>query len=158
MPRRTPLGRTPNPCIECNRHLKFRRFLDRAVGSALTPWRPATTPASRDNGHGVPRLLRGRDLAKDQSYVLSMLTVRELARVLLPVGELTKREVRARAAGPAAAHGHQARQPGGVLCRGRPGPGPPRSASWLSGSSCTRAASSTARPAPSSVRCLPSSS
>ena len=45
-----------------------------------------------------PRLIRGADVAKDQSYVLSMLTVRELARILLPVGELTKTEVRVHAA------------------------------------------------------------
>ncbi len=93
------LGRTPNPCIECNRHLKFRRFLDRAVrlgfdavatGHHARIWRGAPD--------GLPRLLRGHDAAKDQSYVLSMLSVRELAQALLPVGELTKREVRDRAA------------------------------------------------------------
>jgi len=92
------LGRTPNPCIECNRHLKFRRFLDRAVRlgfDAVATGHHARI--SSDPATGAPSLLRGRDSAKDQSYVLSMLTVRELARVLLPVGELTKSEVRARA-------------------------------------------------------------
>ena len=92
------LGRTPNPCIECNRHLKFRRFLDRAVRlgfDAVATGHHARI--ARDKATGVPRLLRGRDLEKDQSYVLSMLTVRELTRVLLPVGEMTKREVRAHA-------------------------------------------------------------
>jgi tRNA-specific 2-thiouridylase len=93
------LGRTPNPCIECNRHLKFRRFLDRAVRLGFEA--VATGHHARianDGPDGLPRLLRGHDAAKDQSYVLSMLTIRELSRVLLPVGELTKREVRARAA------------------------------------------------------------
>ena len=93
------LGRTPNPCIECNRHLKFRRFLDRAVRLGFEA--VATGHHARianDGPAGLPRLLRGHDAAKDQSYVLSMLTVRELARVLLPVGELTKHDVRARAA------------------------------------------------------------
>jgi tRNA-specific 2-thiouridylase len=93
------LGRTPNPCIECNRHLKFRRFLDRAVRLGFDA--VATGHYARvayDATAHSPRLLRGRDLAKDQSYVLSMLTVAELARVLLPVGELTKPEVRSRAA------------------------------------------------------------
>jgi len=93
------LGRTPNPCIECNRHLKFRRFLDRAVRLGFDA--VATGHHARiavEPSTGAPRLLRGRDLAKDQSYVLSMLTVRELSRVLLPVGEMTKHEVRARAA------------------------------------------------------------
>ena len=93
------LGRTPNPCIECNRHLKFRRFLDRAVRLGFEA--VATGHHARivsDGPEGLPRLVRGRDAAKDQSYVLSMLTVRELTRVLLPVGALTKQEVRARAA------------------------------------------------------------
>jgi len=93
-------GRTPNPCIECNRHLKFRRFLDRAVRLGFDA--VATGHHARVAGNapgGSPRLLRGRDSAKDQSYVLSMLTVHELARVLLPVGELTKSDVRAHAAG-----------------------------------------------------------
>ena len=93
------LGRTPNPCIECNRHLKFRRFLDRALRLGFEA--VATGHHARitnDGPDGLPRLLRGHDAAKDQSYVLSMLTIEELARVLLPVGELTKREVRARAA------------------------------------------------------------
>jgi tRNA-specific 2-thiouridylase len=92
------LGRTPNPCIECNRHLKFRRFLDRGVRLGFDA--VATGHYARiagDRSTGRQRLLRGRDVAKDQSYVLSMLTVRELYRVLLPVGEMTKPEVRARA-------------------------------------------------------------
>jgi len=93
------LGRTPNPCVECNRHLKFRRFLDRAVRlgfDAISTGHHARVARDGPDG-GRPRLLRGRDAAKDQSYVLSMLTTAELARVLLPVGELTKSEVRARA-------------------------------------------------------------
>jgi tRNA-specific 2-thiouridylase len=89
------LGRTPNPCIECNRHLKFRRFLDRALRlgfDAVATGHHARVTREPDGDR--PRLLRGRDLAKDQSYVLSMLTERELARVLLPVGEMTKAQVR----------------------------------------------------------------
>jgi len=93
-------GLTPNPCIECNRNLKFRRFLDRAIRLGFDA--VATGHYARvehDSAGRPPRLLRGRDEAKDQSYVLSMLTVHELCRVLLPVGELTKLEVRAYAAG-----------------------------------------------------------
>ncbi len=90
-------GRTPNPCIDCNRHLKFGTLLDRAdrLGfEALATGHHARVlpgPSGRE-------LRRGADRAKDQSYVLSMLTGAELPRILLPVGELTKAEVRARAA------------------------------------------------------------
>ncbi|MGI8686186.1 MAG: tRNA 2-thiouridine(34) synthase MnmA [Acidimicrobiales bacterium] len=89
-------GRTPNPCIECNRHLKFDRFLDRAAKlgfDAIATGHHARLTA--DGGRF--QLRRAADAAKDQSYVLSMLGQAQLARVLLPVGRLTKAEVRARA-------------------------------------------------------------
>ncbi|MGH9081819.1 MAG: tRNA 2-thiouridine(34) synthase MnmA [Acidimicrobiales bacterium] len=91
-------GRTPNPCIECNRHVKFGSLLRRAVRlgfDALATGHHARVVADA----GRFRLLRGADAAKDQSYVLSMLGQDALARVVLPVGELTKAEVRRRAAG-----------------------------------------------------------
>ncbi|HWC37907.1 MAG TPA: tRNA 2-thiouridine(34) synthase MnmA [Acidimicrobiales bacterium] len=90
-------GATPNPCIECNRHLKFRRFLDRAIKlrfDAVATGHHARVV--RESGRW--RLRRGADRAKDQSYVLSVLGQEQLARILLPVGDLTKAEVRARAA------------------------------------------------------------
>ena len=87
-------GRTPNPCIECNRHLKFDRFLRRA--SALGFDAVATGHHARVTGSY--ELRRGVDAAKDQSYVLHMLGQAELARVLLPVGEMKKDAVRLRAA------------------------------------------------------------
>ena len=90
-------GRTPNPCVECNRHLKFDRLLVRASDLGFDA--VATGHHARIAGStGSRRLLRGRDAAKDQSYVLHMLTPAQLDRVLLPVGDLTKDEVRARAA------------------------------------------------------------
>ena len=86
-------GLTPNPCIECNRHLKFGMLLEatRRLGfDAL-----ATGHHARINTLGDrPQLRRGADSAKDQSYVLGMLTQAHLRDVLLPVGELTKAEVR----------------------------------------------------------------
>lgn len=91
-------GRTPNPCIECNRHVKFDLLLARArrLGfDALATGHHARV--AREGGRY--RLRRGTDRAKDQSYVLSMLGQDALARVLLPVGELTKAEVRRRAVG-----------------------------------------------------------
>jgi tRNA-uridine 2-sulfurtransferase len=87
-------GRTPNPCVACNRHLKFDRFLRRAdqLGfDAVATGHHARVIRRPD---GRYELRRGADPAKDQSYVLHMLTQTELARVLLPVGDLTKAEVR----------------------------------------------------------------
>ena len=85
-------GRTPNPCVECNRHLKFDRFLSRALALGFDA--VATGHHARISDG---TLLRGRDGAKDQSYVLAVLRRDQLERVLLPVGELTKAEVRGRA-------------------------------------------------------------
>jgi len=89
-------GRTPNPCIECNRSLKFDRLLARAerLGfDRLATGHHARVTANTD----VLRLRRGADPLKDQSYVLSMLGQDALARVLFPVGEMTKEEVREQA-------------------------------------------------------------
>jgi len=86
-------GLTPNPCVECNRSIKFGRLLERATDLGFDA--VATGHHARIVGG---RLVRGRDLAKDQSYVLYMVTEAELAGLLLPVGEMTKAEVRAEAA------------------------------------------------------------
>jgi tRNA-uridine 2-sulfurtransferase len=91
-------GRTPNPCVECNRHLKFDRLLGRAwqLGfDAVATGHHARVVAAAS---GRWSLCRGRDPAKDQSYVLYMLGQDQLSRVRLPVGVLTKEEVRKRAA------------------------------------------------------------
>ena len=107
-------GRTPNPCVECNRHLKFARLLERADRLGFD--RVATGHHARVvSSGGAFRLLRGADRAKDQSYVLHMLGQQQLRRVMLPVGELDKGEVRARAVGARIAHGIQTGQPGCVL-------------------------------------------
>src|SRR3954463_13597881 len=89
-------GRTPNPCIECNRHLKFDRFLRRAtqLGFDAVATGHHAQIVSVD---GRWRLRRGADEAKDQSYVLHMLDQSTLARTLWRVGTMTKAEVRARA-------------------------------------------------------------
>ncbi len=91
-------GRTPNPCIECNRHLKFDRLLRRA--DALGFDAVATGHHARIVEHraGTRRVARGADATKDQSYVVHMLREPALARVRFPVGHLTKAEVRAVAA------------------------------------------------------------
>lgn len=86
-------GRTPNPCIECNRHIKFDRLLERA--DALGFDAVATGHHARIVKHAGDRFIaRGADGAKDQSYVLYMLDQAQLARVLLPVGRYTKGDVR----------------------------------------------------------------
>ena len=90
-------GRTPNPCIECNRHLKFAKLLECAAELGCDTLvtghyaQVVQTPAGA-------RLLRGADPAKDQSYVLYMLTAEQLSHVYLPLGGLTKAQVRAIAA------------------------------------------------------------
>jgi tRNA-uridine 2-sulfurtransferase len=91
-------GRTPNPCVECNRSIKFGRLLERA--DALGFDAVATGHHARIRRDDADRwqLRRGLDTAKDQSYVLYMLGQPELDRTLLPVGELTKAQVRAHAA------------------------------------------------------------
>jgi tRNA-specific 2-thiouridylase len=91
-------GRTPNPCIECNRTVKFDRLLARLDDFECDILVTGHHARSREVD-GVWQLLRGSDPAKDQSYVLSMLTQRELTRTRFPVGELTKHEVRQMAAG-----------------------------------------------------------
>ena len=88
-------GRTPNPCIDCNRCLKFGALLERALTLGYDYL--ATGHYARvdfDAASGRYRLLRGRDGRKDQSYVLYQLTQHQLAHLLLPVGEYDKPAVR----------------------------------------------------------------
>jgi tRNA-uridine 2-sulfurtransferase len=92
-------GRTPNPCVECNRSIKFGRLLERADALGFDAVATGHHARVRRDDHGRWQLRRGLDAAKDQSYVLYMLGQRELGRALLPVGELTKAQVREHAAG-----------------------------------------------------------
>src|SRR5262249_46224535 len=91
-------GRTPSPCVVCNREIKFGTLLERALawGAAAV----ATGHYARiapDPRTGRLWLLTARDAAKDQSYFLWPLTQAQLARARFPIGGLTKPEVRARA-------------------------------------------------------------
>lgn len=90
-------GRTPNPCVECNRTVKFDRLLGQAVQLECDLLVTGHYARSEFEG-GRWRLRRGVDRAKDQSYVLAMLDHDRLARVRFPVGGLTKTETRAAAA------------------------------------------------------------
>jgi tRNA-specific 2-thiouridylase len=91
-------GRTPNPCIECNRRVKFGALLDRSVRLGFDALATGHHARVVRRAGGRHRLARGADAAKDQSYVLSMLGQDQLAMLAMPVGELTKAEVRAEAA------------------------------------------------------------
>jgi tRNA-specific 2-thiouridylase len=90
-------GRTPNPCVSCNRHLKFDRLLRRARQLGIDTVATGHHALVEATGDGRFRLARGADRGKDQSYVVHVLDQAALARVRFPVGELTKAEVRARA-------------------------------------------------------------
>ncbi len=91
------LGHTPNPCLACNRHIKFRALLDLAL--ELGAQRLATGHYARiREQNGQYQLLKGIDPQKDQSYVLYMLGQDHLPRLIFPLGEHTKQQVRAMAA------------------------------------------------------------
>jgi len=87
------VGRTPNPCIACNRHIKFGAMLDYAQKNGFD--KIATGHYARvveENGRFL--LKRGADLSKDQSYVLYSLTQNQLSHLLLPLGDVSKSLVR----------------------------------------------------------------
>jgi tRNA-specific 2-thiouridylase len=84
-------GRTPNPDVLCNREIKFKAFLDYALG--VGGGGVATGHFCRTDGQG--RLLRGLDPLKDQSYFLYMLRREQLRLARFPVGGMTKAKVRA---------------------------------------------------------------
>lgn len=88
-------GLTPNPCIECNKYIKFNQMLDEAekLGQDFI----ATGHYARrefDSASGRYLLKRAADINKDQSYVLYDLTQSQLEKVLFPLGDLTKPQVR----------------------------------------------------------------
>src|SRR5205085_3675733 len=103
-------GRTPNPCVQCNNWLKFGKLFDYAdsVGAefvatghyARIAWEGEAPAEPRANGSAgaSPSLLRGIDMSKDQSYVLFGIERKLLARMLLPVGEYRKPQIRSMAA------------------------------------------------------------
>ncbi len=86
-------GRTPSPCILCNRSIKFSALRRRAAELGAS-WVATGHYARRDFDGERYRLRTGRDGAKDQSYFLFELGQQELAHTLFPVGDMTKNEVR----------------------------------------------------------------
>jgi len=86
-------GRTPNPCLACNEHVKFRALLDRALAldaDYLATGHYARVVRDSEGSH----LLRAEDDSKDQSYVLYTLGRQELDRLFFPVGDYPKTDTR----------------------------------------------------------------
>ena len=86
-------GRTPNPDVLCNAEIKFRAFLDHAMAMGADLIATGHYARVRHTDDGV-QLLRGVDPGKDQSYFLHRLTQEQISRVIFPVGEICKTEVR----------------------------------------------------------------
>jgi tRNA-specific 2-thiouridylase len=91
-------GVTPNPCMECNRHIRFSFLLKNALALGADYLATGHYARIRQEGDGDYTLWKGVDEGKDQSYVLSVMTQAQLSKTLFPVGEFPKTEVRALAA------------------------------------------------------------
>jgi tRNA-uridine 2-sulfurtransferase len=90
-------GRTPNPCVRCNERIKFSALLDKAVALGFDA--VCTGHYARvEDGAAGPELHRAADPAKDQSYVLGVLTPEQLRRAVFPLGDTVKDRVREEAA------------------------------------------------------------
>jgi tRNA-specific 2-thiouridylase len=87
-------GRTPNPDILCNKEIKFKAFLEFAAEELGATYIATGHYVRRDDSTGRPRLLRGLDSNKDQSYFLYTLSSSQVGQSLFPVGDLEKPEVR----------------------------------------------------------------
>ncbi len=90
-------GRTPNPCLECNRHVKFRHLVQRArqLGADTLATGHYARVVHGDPARGIPhRLFRAVDARKDQSYVLYTMSQDHLGYIQFPLGGLTKPETR----------------------------------------------------------------
>lgn len=88
-------GETPNPCVYCNRHIKFEKILEKALHSGydtVVTGHYAIIEKNTETGRSV--LKKSRDAKKDQSYMLYALTQEQLAHTFFPLGNLTKEEVR----------------------------------------------------------------
>ena len=88
-------GLTPNPCIECNQHLKFRAMLDHALEmgcDSITTGHYAIIRKDEESGRYL--LFKAADSQKDQSYFLAGLTQEQLSRAHFPLGEFTKEQIR----------------------------------------------------------------
>lgn len=87
-------GITPNPCLVCNRHVRWGLLLDRALAAGADLFATGHYARLRETPDGQIQLLRGVDEQKDQSYFLHLLDQAQLRHTLLPLGEHTKTQVR----------------------------------------------------------------
>jgi tRNA-uridine 2-sulfurtransferase len=90
-------GRTPNPCVFCNRDIKFGAMREEAAKTGAEYFATGHYARIAQDNRGGYILKKGRDKNKDQSYFLCRLTQEQLSRTLFPVGEMTKDEVRKKA-------------------------------------------------------------
>jgi tRNA-specific 2-thiouridylase len=88
------LGRTPNPDVMCNKHIKFGLFLDKAISVGADFIATGHYIRSQKAENGSQKLLKAKDLNKDQSYFLWSLNQGQLKHSSFPIGDLTKSEVR----------------------------------------------------------------
>lgn len=89
-------GRTPNPCIACNKNIKFGAFLEKAKEMGYDYIATGHySKVVRDENTGKYLLKKGKSQKKDQSYVLYMLTQEQLSHIIMPIGDMSKEEVRA---------------------------------------------------------------
>ncbi len=82
-------GLTPNPCVVCNREIKFGLFMDTILAAGMTKMATGHYAKTQKVGN-LHRLFQGGDPKKDQSYFLSRLSQHQLARIIFPLGEWTK--------------------------------------------------------------------
>jgi tRNA-specific 2-thiouridylase len=87
-------GRTPNPCLRCNEKIKFAAVLDRGLALGFDAVATGHYANLRTGADGLVEMHRAVDHAKDQSYVLGVLTQEQLAHSLFPLGDSTKPDVR----------------------------------------------------------------
>ncbi len=88
-------GRTPNPCVECNRTMKFGRLLECARDLGCQRIATGHYARTKQDANGRWQIFSASDAAKDQTYVLWSLTQEQLSHTLFPLGDYTKDEIRA---------------------------------------------------------------
>ena len=90
-------GKTPNPCIECNRYIKFGKMIDLAEENGYAKIATGHYARIKKDCNGRYLLYKAKDLSKDQSYVLYNLSQHQLSKAIFPLGEVTKAQVREKA-------------------------------------------------------------